>query len=183
MWNETEDYAAYEPHWRAALQRTIGRHKLECRFPRPATVEEIETCERALGHPLPTDYRQFLQKSNGLFASLEYRIGSTLDARQLNILGTDLLEHYNREVLREKMGASILFANLTDSDCCGIVYEKGDASLYTVRFYDHDGWNQWPEAAPIIAATFTEYLQRCFAAAAFSEDFAYWEPESYDFRD
>ena len=123
-------------------------------------------------------------KSNGLYVQLPYYIGDTLDARQLNIFGTDMLEYHNREVLREKAGgSSLLFALLTDSDCCGFAYETGDASLYTVRFYDHDGWNQWPEGAPVIAPTFSEFLKQCFAAVAFGGDFAYWEPDPYRFKD
>jgi hypothetical protein len=165
----------WTPGYRAARQRTLGALRFACEYARPATESEVRECEASLTLALPPDYRAFLKRSNGAFCSIDFEIAPGLrDSRILTLLGTDLLPEINTLELRDKMQATTLFAMIMDGDRCGFVYDDAAPDQYTVRYFDHDRWPEWPVGAPTLAGSFSEFLRKCFVSVADGRDFEYW---------
>jgi len=79
----------------------------------PATADEIQACEVALGVTLPPSYREFLLQYNGAYLFCtdlgETSDGSVWDNLGLIIQGTDNLVQFNQDkkeemYLNERMG-------------------------------------------------------------------------------
>jgi hypothetical protein len=59
--------------------------EIEIEFYEPASPEEIAEMQKAIGYPLPEDYKRFLATSNGLFAGSLVSIYSTEEIAEVNL--------------------------------------------------------------------------------------------------
>ncbi|WNN91185.1 SMI1/KNR4 family protein [Gloeocapsopsis dulcis] len=132
----------------------------------PATKADIDSCEAALGIPLPPSYREFLLQWNG--AHLFYTHKSLLpdgnvwyhEGRMFSIQSTHELFDFNQEergdLSDEEWDSLILFCNYNGGgDSCGLNPAQTTNSEYAVLDCDHDSHPvEWRQAK--IASSFAE---------------------------
>jgi len=135
----------------------------------PATKADIDSCEAALGIPLPPSYREFLLRWNGAYL---FRIDDSQSSDDpwdgsslIHIQGTQYLLEFNQEVkddlTAEEWDSLILFAYGCYGDYCGLDPQQTTNWEYAVLDCDHDSHPvEWRQAK--IASSFAEWLEKIF---------------------
>jgi hypothetical protein len=153
----------------------------------PATNEQIDECERAIGLPLPPSLRVFLQLANGAMLAFGVRLKDGFDGGgcELKILSAEKIAEWTafyktdfveREVEEPfcRWGGLIVIADCEDGNYC-ILDAEGAIEEYPVRYMEGETVpDVWREER--LADSFEDWLKRAFDAIIKEQSYPmFWE--------